>query len=287
MDNINMAAELFVRAQREISLLSDAEAEAMKMAILSARDIDKVMAELNKEVFPKFKRALRFNELLEILHELQERPFMAPAAIDLYLKQGSTCEELRDFAKAIDYYTKGLAAYATMAEPDPVRGYWLFNNSAFCHNYEQRFPEAQRLAEKAISIERETHNAWKNRGVSLEHQEERVEAAACYMAAYIKCGGGDDPRPMMHLKRIFRRHDGLRDDLARQAAKRIGSIFSGAYKTFCLAETYYHCGHLDRAAREYKKFFAIAPYGYASHLKYADGKLKELGELKKIEAQFK
>ena len=187
---------------------------------------------------------------------------------------------------AIEYYDKGITSYATMVKPDSARGYWLFNNNAFCHDYERLFLEAQKLAEKAISLDRERHNAWKNRGVSLEHQGNYVEAAASYLASYIKCGGGDDPRPIMHLKRIFRRHDGLRDDLAGQAKKVIGGIFSGSFRAFCLAETYYHCGHLDKAAREYKRFYAIAPCGYAPHLKYINTILKELEELKKLEAQF-
>lgn len=287
MNIVNMAEELFVRAPEEMTLIASDVADRMKKDILAAEDIGSVMFMLNEFVVPKFKGAGRFTELLDILKELYNRPFMQPAAIDLYLRQGSICESMMDYAAAIDYYNKGITIYATMVEPNDKCGYWLFNNDAFCHDYEKRFPEAQRLAEKAISIDREKHNAWKNRGVSLEHQDNYVEAAASYIASYIKCDGGSDPRPMMHLKRIFRRHDGLRDDLAKQARKLIGNIFSGAYKTFCLAETYYHCGHLDRAAREYKKFYAIAPYGYANHLKYADKVIKELNELKRMEEQLK
>jgi tetratricopeptide (TPR) repeat protein len=266
--------------------ISDAEAEAMRKVVLSAEDIDTVMMRLEDGMISKYSKAARHNEMLDIINELHKRPFMEPGVINLYLKQGSICEAMFDYAMAIDYYSRGIQAYATKIKIDNRHSYWIFNNSSFCHNYERRFLEAQRLADKAISIDREKYNAWKNLGVSYEHQGKHVEASAYYMAAHIKCGGGSDPRPMLHLKRIFRRHDGLRDDLARQARKIIGKIFPGSFRTFALAETYYQCGDLDRAASKYGKFFSIAPYGYADHLKYAHRIMKELKELKQIEAQL-
>jgi tetratricopeptide (TPR) repeat protein len=282
----NMAEELFVRAPAEFTLISDADAEVMKKAVLSARDIGAVMMMLNEGMTSRFKRAARYDELLQILGELHGLPFMQPAAVELYLKEGSVCESMLEYARAIEYYNKGIMAYAAMVKPKDKCGYWLFNNNSFCHDYEKLFPEAQRLAEKAISIDNKRHNAWKNRGISLEHQGDYVEAAASYLVSFIQCGGGEDPRPMMHLKRIFRRHDGLRDDLAAKARKIMGKIFSGSYRIFCLAETYYHCGHLDRALREYKRFHSMAPYGYAGHLKYVQKVIKDLKELKRIEAQL-
>jgi len=286
MNIVNMAEELFVRTREEIVPISDADAEMMRKTVLSAKDVGAVMMMLNEGVIARLKGAGRFAEMLDLINELYRRAFMQPAAIDLYLKQGSICESMREYAMAIDYYNKGIALYATMVESNNGCGYWLFNNTAFCHDFERHFPEAQKLADKAISIDRDRHNAWKNRGISLEYQDNYVEAAACYIASYIKCAGGSDPRPMMHLKRVFKRHDGLKDDLAAQAEKVIGSIFTGSFTAFCLAETYYHCGHLDKAISEYEKFYAIAPYGYAEHLKYASSTIKELKELKQIEAQL-
>jgi len=193
---------------------------------------------------------------------------------------------MQDYSLAMDYYAMGIQAYATMVEPDQEEGYWLFNNSAFCYSYERLFHGGQKQANKAISINREQHNAWKNLGVSLEHQYKYVEAAASYMASYIKCGGGRDPRPMMHLERIFKRHDKLKDALANQAEKEIGDIFSGPFKDFCLGETYYYCDHLDKAVDSYEKFYADAPSGYASHLEYVQRTVKDLKELRKMEEQF-
>jgi tetratricopeptide (TPR) repeat protein len=193
---------------------------------------------------------------------------------------------MSDYGEAIDYYALGIQIYATMVEPDQIEGYWLFNNSAFCYSYERLFIGAQKMANKAISLDRDRHNAWKNLGVSLEHQSQYVEAAACYMASYIKCGGGRDPRPMMHLERIFKRHDGLKDEFANRAEKEVGGIFDGSFKDFSLGETYYYCGHFDKAIDSYEKFYASAPSGYSGCLEYAQKIVKDLKELKQMEMQF-
>jgi tetratricopeptide (TPR) repeat protein len=286
MNRIDMATELFVRAPGEIVPLPETEAEKMRKAVLSAQDIDTAMNILEEGMMSKYIKAGRFNEMLDIIDELHLRPFMEPAATCFYLKQGSICESMLDYSLAIDYYSLGIQAYAIKVEPDDRFGYWLFNNSSFCHDYEMLFPEAQRLAEKAISIDSRRHNAWKNLGVSFEHQDKHVEAAACYLASYIKCSGGSDPRPMMHLERIFKRHDGLQDKFADQAEKEMGNIFSGPFKDFCLGETYYYCGHFDKAVSSYEKFFSVAPSGYTGCLEYVQMRIKELKELKQIEAQL-
>lgn len=286
MNAINMTAELFVRNQEEIIPISDPDAEKMRKEVLSATDVNTVMQKLANGMVSKFSAARCFDEMLDIIHELHLRSFMAPAEANLFLKQGAICESMRDYSLAMDYYAMGIQAYATMIEPDQEEGYWLFNNSAFCYNYERLFQGGQKQTNKAISLNGEQYNAWKNLGVSLEHQYRYVEAAASYMASYIKCGGGRDPRPMMHLERIFKRHDKLKDALANQAEKEIGNIFSGPFKDFCLGETYYQCGHFDRAIDSYEKFYADASSGYASHLEYVQRTVKDLKELRKMEEQF-
>ena len=286
MNTIDMTAELFVREPEEVVPLSEAEAEKMRGLIFSADNVDRVMEILEDGMMPRYMKAGRFTEMLNIIDELHARSFMEPADVCLYLKHGSICEAMRDYDAAIDYYSLGIQAFATKVKPDSRFTYWLFNNSAFCHDYEKLFPEAQKLAEKAISLDGERHNAWKNLGVSLEHQDRHVESAACYMASHIKCGGGTDPRPMMHLERAFKRYDGLRDKLARQAKTEMGKIFSGALLNFCLGETYYYCGRLMMAVISYKKFFVAAPTGYQRHLEYAHRRVKELKELMRIEHQL-
>jgi tetratricopeptide (TPR) repeat protein len=283
-----MVQELFVKIPIDLTPISDADAGAMKKAVLCAPDAGVVMMMLNEGVVSKYKAAGRFTELLNILAELHNRPFMQAdaAAMDLYLKQGQICESMLDFGMAIGYYSLGIEIYATMVKPYEMIGYWLFNNSSFCHDYEKLFPAAQRLARKAVSIDRSRHNAWKNLGVSFEYQGDYIKAAACYLASYIKCDGGSDPRPMMHLTRMFKRHDGLKDKFARVALKEMYAIFSGPYKYFCLAEAYYHCGHLDKAVRMYQQFHAVAPSGYDSQLQYALKVISELKELKKLESQL-
>jgi tetratricopeptide (TPR) repeat protein len=288
MNKIDMKAELFVKRSEEIIPISDMDAEKMKNAVLSAQDIDGVMALLEDGMILKFTKAGRSEEIVEIIDELHGKSFMEPGKINLYLKQGSVYESVLDFSMAAIHYYLGIEEYAMKVKTDNRHSYWLFNNCSFCRDFQERFPEAQKLAEKAISIDSTRHNAWKNLGVSFEHQNRYVEAAACYMASFIKCGGGGgDPRPMMHLERIFKRHDKLKDALADQAKKEIGKIYAGPFKNFSLAETYYYCGHFDKAMYHYKKFYAVAPSGYASHLSYICRRLKELNELKQIEAQFK
>ena len=287
MNKIDMAAELFIESADETVPISNADAYKMSKEVLSAQDIDKVMMILESGMISKYIKAKRFKEILDIIDDLHGRPFMKPGTINLYLKQGSICESMMDYHEAELYYLLGIQTHAIMVEPDNRHIYWLFNNYAFCNNHERFFEEAQKLAEKAISINREQHNAWKNIGVSLEHQDKHAEVAACYMASHIKCGGGEDSRPMMHLERIFKRNDGLKEKLAEQAEKEMGNIFSGSFTNFCLGETYYYCGHFDKAIDAYEKFYAVAPSGYVKHLAYARRLVKELKELMFMEAQFK
>ena len=286
MNKIDMAAELFVSSQGEIVHLSDTDAERARKTVLSARDVDTAMRILEEDVMSQYLKAGRFEELLDIIDELCIKPFMEPAVLSLYLKQGSTCENMRDYDMAIDYYSLGIQAYAALIGEETKYSYWLFNNSAFCHGYERIFLEAEKLANKAISIDREKHNAWKNLGISLEHQDRYIEAAACYLASFIKCGGGDDSRPMKHLTRMFERHEGLKDEFAGQAEKEMGKIFCGSFTDFSLGEAYYHCGHFDKAVISYEKFYESAPSGYGRYLSYSRRTAKELKELVQMEKQF-
>ena len=61
----------------------------------------------------------------------------------------------------------------------------------------------------AIDIQPEQYNAWKNLGVSLEHQEQYEEAAECYLKAVV-CSEGEK-RTIDHLFRLVERHPSLKE----------------------------------------------------------------------------
>jgi len=236
-------------------------------------------------ITPSCIRARKFDEMLNALDALAERPEMHVIVPDLLLNQGSLCEAKRAFGTAIEYYKKGIAHIDAHGVEGHSCAYWFPNNISFCYDYEAMFQEAQGFARKAIAVDHSRHNAWKNFGISLEHQHKYAYAAICYVISHIQCVGVDK-RPLMHLERMFKRNPGLEGRVADSAPQEMGKVIRGFFIHFYLGETYYQCGELEKAALSFEEFFNNAPAGYSEYLQYASVRIDEIRQFQKLEKQF-
>jgi tetratricopeptide (TPR) repeat protein len=118
----------------------------------------------------------------------------------MFYQQGCLYEKRQDYVAAVEAYQAG----ATLPAGEQWRAYFLRNNLAFCLNFMRRFAEAERWCRDAIALEPALYNAWKNLGVSLEHQGRPLESALCYVCA-ISQSGGQEVRSRMHLRRLVQR----------------------------------------------------------------------------------
>lgn len=127
--------------------------------------------------------------------ELLEKDFAAR----IVFRAGLMFEETSDYAKAALCYLTSINLHIA----PPEQSYWKFNNLGYCLNYLKDFPEAEKQCRKAIELDGERHNAWKNLGIALEHQGKYTEAMDAYERSIKRAG--PDERPRMHLDRLIQR----------------------------------------------------------------------------------
>ncbi len=133
----------------------------------------------------------------EFILEDVDAYWMEPFQADLYFKLGQTKERMGEYSQAVDAYTRALGSSGQSAWLE----YFINNNLGFCLLIARRFDEAEKHLRVAISINPDRHNAWKNLGVSLEHQGKIEEAFGCFCRAFeIE---RMDPRVPRHLLRLI------------------------------------------------------------------------------------
>lgn len=144
-------------------------------------------------------------ELIGHLNAFVRSIHLGDHAAVLLVREGAYCERVRDYDRAVLFYR----ASTQMPISDPEMRYFSYNNLGFCLNYQRRFEEAERVLRKAIEFDPQHYNAFKNLGVSLEWQGQYEEAAECYLKA-VRISKGQEPRSVLHLKRLLERHPTLK-----------------------------------------------------------------------------
>jgi tetratricopeptide (TPR) repeat protein len=95
------------------------------------------------------------------------------------LAMGGTIKQVEDFEAAVRYYKEALAL-------EPLQNqtwYFINNNLGFSLNKLSRFAEGETYCRKAIEIDANRPNAYKNLGIALAGQAQYVEAAKCFVSA--------------------------------------------------------------------------------------------------------
>jgi tetratricopeptide (TPR) repeat protein len=144
-----------------------------------------------------YSRTGRQEIAFHYVNQLVERMDDPGKAAGCYLAMGQLLEQVGGYEQAIEFYEQ-----AILLEPNtkPV-AYLVNNNLGYCLNYVGRYQEAEAYCRKAIAIDPERHNAYKNRGISLEGQGQFSEAAQCYIRAIQ--ANANDPRALNHLENLI------------------------------------------------------------------------------------
>lgn len=204
----NMLEELFVAELRGgiTYYIAKGAQERAKQALRSAKTADTRMTALSAFV----KACIPENNLLEagaITEDLLKDPQMIFHRSRLLFCLGDLSERLYEFDTAISYYCRSLACGSRPEELHHV----LWSNLGFCWLYKQDFKTAEQCCRWAISINGQSWDAWKNLGVSLEHQQQIEEAFLAYFKAVLMSRGR--AIPVMHLIRLSQRHPGVVPDV--------------------------------------------------------------------------
>ena len=119
------------------------------------------------------------------------------------LAMGQMMESANDYEGAVRYYKEALAL-------EPVQTaawYFINNNLGFCLNTLGQFAEGETYCRKAIEIDPNRPNAYKNVGIALSGQGRYREAAKCFVTATQV--NASDPRALRLLQDLVRDHPEL------------------------------------------------------------------------------
>ena len=123
-------------------------------------------------------------------------PAMTKYRAYLLFQKGRASEYLYEFDDALIYYCRGLASHVI-----PRKIYFaLWHGVSLCLLYKQDFKQAELCCRKILELDQNQWEAWKNLGVSLEHQGFLSETLEAYKKA-IKLGGGNKIS-ILHLQRF-------------------------------------------------------------------------------------
>jgi len=144
-----------------------------------------------------YSRTRRQEIAFNYVNQLVERIDDPGKAAECYLAMGQLMEQIHDYNSAIEFYEQ-----AILLEPNtkPV-AYLINNNMGYCLNYAGQYQEAEGYCRKAIAIDPERHNAYKNLGISLAGQGRMGDAAKSYIRAVQ--ANANDPRALDHLENLI------------------------------------------------------------------------------------
>ena len=136
---------------------------------------------------------------------------------------GAEMEYHKEYEQAIRFYSCGLSRQPQTTDIL----YFLNNNLGYSLIMLGRHTEAEGYCEKAISLNPDRHNAFKNLGLSLQGQGRYSEAAENFMQAVRNCSVAFDPRALNHLEDLLLNHpevmseiDGIKEFLSEYEPKR-------------------------------------------------------------------
>lgn len=89
--------------------------------------------------------------------------------------------------------------------------YLVNNNLGYCLNQFGQHQEVEQYCKKAITINPQRHNAYKNLGIALEGQSQFAEAAKCYIKAVQM--NASDPRALQHLENLVQNQSNIRSEI--------------------------------------------------------------------------
>lgn len=205
---LNMKEELYIEALRESVTycipagLHDWAANALRCATTAETKLAAL------ETLIKVCAAEGcFWEGINAIDRVIGNPDMAEHRSRLLFLAGQMSEGLYEFDKATGYYARSLSCpVRTKAQQIAA-----VTQLGFCNLYRQDFHQAEEWSRWAIKLGPGSWEAWKNLGVSLEHQNQ-IEASflANFKAVFLSRSRAV---PVMHLARLSQRYPGVVPDV--------------------------------------------------------------------------
>ena len=209
LPKVDMFAELFIEYDSYVKVyfVPEETERNLKDDLAKVSSLDERMKIL-EELVSLYRYANKFDDAIKILGDnIVNKKNYNHWNAHLLFKQGQVLEGKYDFDKAIEYYNSSIQLKIENA----WLNYFQYNNIGFCYNFKMKFEEADYACREAIKINPDFYNAWKNLGVSLEHQGRYLDAAKCYLTAINL--NMENHRAAMHLKRMISRQPRLRENL--------------------------------------------------------------------------
>ncbi len=120
-----------------------------------------------------------------------------------YLALGQIAEAEKNWDLAVVHYQKG----RDLSPTNPETSYFLNNNLGFCLNALSHYAEAADSCRRAIQIDSERYNAFKNLGIALYGQGKLLAAAWAWVDATKL--NPTDSNALNMLKSLVKRHPDL------------------------------------------------------------------------------
>jgi tetratricopeptide (TPR) repeat protein len=142
----------------------------------------------------------RHDESIKYLKRLWEGTNDPEKTAATVLAFGQLMEQKGDYEGAITYYSQALS----LEPSDTHTWFFIHNNLGFCLNHFAAYAEGERYCRKAIDIDPDRPNGFKNLGISLQGQGRMAEAASMFIQAVRV--EASDPRSLHHLEALVAGH---------------------------------------------------------------------------------
>lgn len=194
------------KPEGELVELTSAQMERLLLDRLAAERDNPINAMWMLATFCKQER--RSDEAMERFQQLLSRVDDLNAKANYILSMGQTSERMNDFELAIRFYRQALSLEPT----DSFVWYYINNNLGYSLNQLGRFSEGEAYCRRAISIDSQRPNGYKNLGIALQGQGRFHDAAEAYVAATQV--DASDARSLELLKKLLRDQHVLGFDFA-------------------------------------------------------------------------
>jgi tetratricopeptide (TPR) repeat protein len=190
----------------ELVELTGAQVEQLLLDRLAAERDNPVEAMWRLAIF--YRQDGRVDQAMECFQQLFSCVDDLEAKANYVLSMGQTAEGINDLELAIRFYRQALSLEPT----DSFVWYYISNNLGYSLNQLGRFTEGEDYCRRAISINSQRPNGYKNLGVALQGQGRFREAAEAYVAA--TQADASDARSLELLKKLLQDQHVLRYDFA-------------------------------------------------------------------------
>jgi tetratricopeptide (TPR) repeat protein len=150
-----------------------------------------------------YQQTRQFDKGLDCLRQILPKIPDAERRASCVLGFGQMMESIGDYKAAVSYYKEALPL-------EPVRTatwYFINNNLGFSLNQLGEFRDGEKYCRKAIEIDPNRPNGFKNLGLALLGQEDFHGAATCFVSATQV--NAADPRSLRYLEELVKQHPEL------------------------------------------------------------------------------